>query len=177
MTCRLPRRCLRYHSYRHLARDYRWPRRAAASTSEVGVAAHGPPCTRHMVAPTEPRRWLWGGTNGFRRRRRRCRSKLPREIYIATTGNVATSTIARCSQESDPLVVALREGARPPVWVDPMLDELAASLVVSRSTGAPALWRPFTQTTASLEVQASLADTRSSPRMVQLSFADAKAPG
>jgi hypothetical protein len=58
-----------------------------------------------------------------------------------------------------------------------MRNELAASLVVSRSAGAPALERPSTLTVASLEAQASLADTRSPPRMVQFSFADAEAPG
>jgi hypothetical protein len=71
------------------------------------------------------------------------------------------------------------------VWQQPdiillswtMLDELAASLVVSRSAGAPALGRPSTLTVASLEAQASLVDNCSSPRMVQLSFADAEAPG
>jgi hypothetical protein len=54
------------------------------------------------------------------------------------------------------------QGRWPPVWVNPMLGELAASLVVNRS----ALGRPSTLTTASLEAQASLADTRSPPRMV-----------
>jgi hypothetical protein len=57
-----------------------------------------------------------------------------------------------------------------------MLDELAASLVASWSTSALVLC-PFTLTTATLEAQAALADTRSPPRMVQLSFADAEAPG
>jgi hypothetical protein len=107
-----------------------------------------------------------GGTNGFRRRRRRRRSKLLREIYIAMTCNIATSTAARCFQESDPLAVALCEGARPAVWFDLMLDELAASRVVSGSAGAPALGRPSTPTVASLEVQALMADTHLPPRMV-----------
>ena len=93
-----------------------------------------------------------GGTNGLHQRRQRRQSKLPREINIASTGNVATSTVARCSQESGPLMVALYEGTGPPIWVDPMLDELIASLVVSRSVGAPALGRLSTATAASLEV-------------------------
>jgi len=80
-------------------------------------------------------------------------------------------------KESDPLAVALCEGAGPPIWVDPMLDELAASLVVSRSAGAQAFERPSTLTSASLEVQTFLADTYSPQRMVQLSFANAEAPG
>jgi hypothetical protein len=42
--------------------------------------------------------------------------------------NAATST--------DPLMLALCDGAGPPIWVDPMLDELAASLVASWSMGA-----------------------------------------
>jgi hypothetical protein len=66
---------------------------------------------------------------------------------------------------TDPLALALCEGAGPPVWVDPMLDELAASLVVSWSTGASVL-HPSTPTVASLEAQAALADSRSPPRMV-----------
>ena len=69
-------------SRRHLARDCKWPRRAATMGSEA---------------------------------------------------DVATSTAARCSHESDLLTVVLCEGAGPPVWVDPMLEELAASLVMSRS--------------------------------------------
>jgi hypothetical protein len=73
-------------------------------------------------------------------------------------------------------VVALYEGAGPPIWVNPMLDELVASLVVSRSVGASALGCPSTLTAASMEVQTLVADSRSPPRMVQLSFADAKAP-
>jgi hypothetical protein len=48
-----------------------------------------------------------GGTNVFRRHRRWHRSKLRREINIATTGNVFISAVAHCSQESDPLVMAL----------------------------------------------------------------------
>jgi hypothetical protein len=55
-----------------------------------------------------------GGTNGIRRRRRRCRSKLPREIINAAINNVATSIAARCSHESDPLAVVLCESAGPP---------------------------------------------------------------
>ena len=53
-----------------------------------------------------------------------------------------------------------------------VVDELAASLVVSRSVGALALGSPSTPTVASLEVQASLVDTHLPPRMVQLGFAD-----
>jgi hypothetical protein len=98
-----------------------------------------------------------GGANGIRRRRWRCRSKLPREINIAVTldyaDNAATSV--------DPLALVLRECAGPPVWIDPMLDEIAASLVASQSTSAPVLC-PSTP----LEAQAALADTRSPPCLV-----------
>jgi hypothetical protein len=115
--------------------------------------AHNPPYTRHT--------WLRrshagtvGGANCIRRGRRWRRNKLPREINIATTpdytNNATTSTAAHCSPELAPLAVALGEGAGPHIWVDPMLDKLAASLVTSRSMGAPVL-RPSTLTTATLE--------------------------
>jgi hypothetical protein len=91
-----------------------------------------------------------------------------REINIVVTPDYADNA----ATSADPLALALREGARPPVWIDPMLDEIAAFLVASRSTGTPVL-RPSTP----LEALAALADTRSPPRLVQLSFADAKAPG
>ena len=58
-----------------------------------------------------------------------------------------------------------------------VVDELATSLVVSQSVGAPALGSPSTLIAASLEVQASLADTHSPPWMVQLNFTDAEARG
>lgn len=35
-TCRLPQRCLHCHSFRHLARDYKRPRHAAASAAKGG---------------------------------------------------------------------------------------------------------------------------------------------
>jgi hypothetical protein len=131
------------------------------------VAARSPPCTCHMVARTELRRWLWGY--------QRLPLLTPEQAAEGDQlcRSVFTSTATRCSQESD--LLALWEDARPPIWVDPMLDELAASLVVSRSAGTPALGRPSTPTAASLEVQALMADTCSPPRMIQLSFADAKA--
>jgi hypothetical protein len=66
--------------------------------------------------------------------------------------------------------------ARGPIWVDPMLDELNASLVVSWPTGA-SMRRPSPPTAASLEAQATLADTRSPSRMVQLNFADGEELG
>jgi hypothetical protein len=89
------------------------------------------------------------------------------------TDNIAASAATRCSHESDPLVVALCEATGPPIWVNLMLGELAASLVVSQSEGAPTLGRPLTPTVASLEAQSSLADTRSPPWMVQLNCVDA----
>ena len=49
--------------------------------------------------------------------------------------DATASTVARCFLEPDPLVEALCEGTGPPAWVasvDPMLDELAASLIASR---------------------------------------------
>jgi hypothetical protein len=93
---------------------------------------------------------------------------MPREINIVVTPDFADNT----ATSTDPLVLALCEDAGPPIWVDPMLDELAASLVASRSTGVPVL-----RHSTPLEAQAALADTCSPQRMVQLSFADAETPG
>ena len=90
----------------------------------------------------------------------------------ATFGFAASSIVACCPQEPDPLDVALCEGIGPPTWVDPMLDKLDASLqlaalfIVNRSVGASALGRPSTPPVALLGVQALLVDVRSSIPMV-----------
>ncbi|RLN12570.1 rho GTPase-activating protein REN1-like [Panicum miliaceum] len=55
------------------------------------------------------------------------------------------------SPAPDPLVLELRAGEEPSAWVDPMLEELATSLVLT--AGAPAV--------TSHGVEASLVDTRS----------------
>ena len=63
-----------------------------------------------------------------------------------------TSTASRCFLEPNPLVEALCESAGPLAWfvsIDLMLDELAASLVMSRPAVTP----------APQEVQALLVDT------------------
>jgi hypothetical protein len=76
--------------------------------------------------------------------------------------DATASTAARYFLEPDPLAEALCEGARPLAWVfsiDPMLDELAASLVASRQAVTPAPGCLQAATTASQEVQASLVDT------------------
>jgi hypothetical protein len=67
--------------------------------------------------------------------------------------DATTLTASCCFLEPDSLVKALCEGAGPPAWVisvDPMLDELPASLVASRPAATP----------LPQEVQASLVDTR-----------------
>jgi hypothetical protein len=116
-----------------------------------------PPGTRLAVVRTEPRGWLWGGTNSSRLRRRRQQwSKLPEEIDVAVMGNIASSSVTCCPQELDPLVLALCEGTKPPVWVDLMFDELAASLqldaplIVSHSVDASVLGHPSTPLAAPL---------------------------
>jgi hypothetical protein len=97
----------------------------------------------------------------------RRRSKLLEEINIVVMGNVASSPVTCCPQEPDPLVLALCEGTKPPVWVDPMFNELAASLqlaaplIVSHSVDASVLGRPSTPPAAPFGAQALLADTRS----------------
>jgi hypothetical protein len=76
-----------------------------------------------------------GAANVICHRRRRRRIKPPREIDIAVTPNY----VDNAATASDLLVLAPCESAEPPAWVDPMLDEFAASLVASRSTGVPVL--------------------------------------
>jgi len=135
-----------------------------------------------------------GGVGRRRRRRRqRARSKdsgsgAPADQASLPPTTTAfdfahSSTIACCPLELDPLDVVLCEGTGTPTWVDPMLDELDASLqlaaspVVNRSVGALALERPSTMPAASLGVQALLVGARSPLTMVPLSFADAEASG
>jgi hypothetical protein len=60
---------------------------------------------------------------------------------------MTTDCADNAATSADPLAVSLCEDSGPPVWVDPMLDELAASLVASRSTSAPVL-RPSTDVQA-----------------------------
>jgi hypothetical protein len=48
----------------------------------------------------------------------------------------AAAAAARCFPEPDPLALELCACEGPPAWVDTMLKELAASLVVSPSVGA-----------------------------------------
>jgi hypothetical protein len=151
---------------------------------EAGGGGSGPPSHAPCGGSDRAARVAVGGTNGSRlRRRQRRRSKLPEEIDIAVMGNVASSSVTCCPQEPDPLVLALCEGTKPPVWVDPMFDELTASLqlaallIVSHSVDASVLGRPSTPPAAPLRAQALLADTCLPPRMVQISFADAEASG
>ena len=82
----------------------------------------------------------------------------------APTDYATASTAARGFLEPDPLAEALCEGAWPPVWlvsVDPMLDELAASLVASRPAVTPAPGCLHATATVSQVVQASVVDTNS----------------
>jgi hypothetical protein len=61
-------------------------------------------------------------------------------VPVDYVDNTAASTVARCFLKPDPLAMALCEGTGPPAWVtsiDPMLDELVASLVVSRPAVTP----------------------------------------
>jgi hypothetical protein len=56
--------------------------------------------------------------------------------YADTTGSFAAM---HCSSEPDPLVLELCMSVGPPMWVDPMLEELGTLLDVSqpkRSTNA-----------------------------------------
>lgn len=48
-----------------------------------------------------------------------------------------SAAAARCFPKPDPLALELCACAGPPAWVDPTLEELTASLVVTPLTGAP----------------------------------------
>jgi hypothetical protein len=74
--------------------------------------------------------------------------------YAATSA----AAVARCFPRPDPPVVELCACEGPLAWVDPMLEKLAASLVVSPSAGAPASGCSTVPAAAS-GVDASLADT------------------
>jgi hypothetical protein len=76
------------------------------------------------------------------------------------TNNVATAAAARCFPELDPLVLELRASMETPAWVELMLEEPAASLVVSLA-GAPAPGSPPVSAVASQDADASRVDTRS----------------
>jgi hypothetical protein len=51
--------------------------------------------------------------------------------------SAAAAAAARCFPKPDPLALELCACAGPPAWVDPTLEELTASLVVTPLTGAP----------------------------------------
>jgi hypothetical protein len=83
-------------------------------------------------------------------------------------GNATTYAVARCFPEPDPLLLELCVCTRPLAWVDPMLEEPVASLVVSRPVGAPTpRCHPPAPTTASQEVEASQVDTHSTEKAAQ----------
>lgn len=71
----------------------------------------------------------------------------------APADNAATYVVAHYFP--DPLVWELCASTGPPVWVEPMLEELVASLIVSRPAGAPSLAPMVT----SQDVEASPVDT------------------
>jgi hypothetical protein len=78
--------------------------------------------------------------------------------------NAATSAITLNFPELDPLVSAMCASTGPPAWVisvDPMLEELAASLIMSWPARTPTLGCLPTQAVASQEVEAPLVNTLS----------------
>jgi len=88
-------------------------------------------------------------TSGGQRHQRRRR--LGRLAPAAPTApGEASTAAAACFPEPDPLVLEPCAGAGPPAWVDPMLEELTASLVVSRPAGPTTPWCPTTPAGASL---------------------------
>ena len=73
------------------------------------------------------------------------------------TDNIAA---ADHSSVTDPLVLELCASVGPQAWVDPMLEKIAASLVLT--AGAQATWCSPPPLVASQEMEALLVDTRSS---------------
>ena len=105
-----------------------------------------------------------GGAGGRRRQHRRRKTK-PKAIGTGAPADHAdrapTSTAALSFPEPDPVALALCVSAGPPALVisfDPMLEELAASLVVSRPMRA-ATPECLPATTAPQEVEAPVLDT------------------
>ena len=110
---------------------------------------------------------------GFRRRRRRRRSLLAGDVSMGASADFSdctdNATTAYISPMPDPLELELCAGEGPPAWVDPMLEELVASLATT--AGAPTVECSPPLPVASHGVDASLGDTHSS-----VMFPDASSP-
>ena len=154
--------CTATASICHLARDRKQPKSAMAMTrggdrlrhSTLGsrptahqTAPHGtPPASFGATLVGDESNWFGcglagavGGAAGIRRQRRhrrRRQSKAARDIDKKAdyTDNADTSA-AHCFPELDPLVLKYASVGAP-AWVDPMLEELAASLATCRPMGA-----------------------------------------
>ena len=83
-----------------------------------------------------------------RHQRRRRLGRLARAA--PTAPGEASTAAAACFPEPDPLVLEPCAGAGPPAWVDPMLEELTASLVATRPAGPTTPCCPTTPAGASL---------------------------
>ena len=104
------------------------------------------------------------GAGRIRRRRRRCRCMPAGDVSMGApadfSDNTDSATTAYLSPMPDPLELELCAGEGPPVWVDPMLEELVVSLVLT--AGPPAVeCSPPPLPVASHGVDASLGDTHS----------------
>jgi hypothetical protein len=114
-----------------------------------------------------------GAADGNHRHRRRCqlpKGELVTDISMgapADTNDTSPSTATLRFLETDPLAEMLCVRAGPPTWlilVDPMLDELASSLIVSQPAVTLAPGCLHAAASVPQEGQASLVDT-SSPVM------------
>ena len=76
-------------------------------------------------------------------------------VSINHDDSAATSAAAHCFPEPDLLVLELWASMRPPAYVDPMLEEFTASLIVCRPAGPGC---PPAKTVASQEDEASLVE-------------------
>jgi hypothetical protein len=65
------------------------------------------------------------------------------------TNNATISAVVHCFPKPDPLLLELCASAGPPTWVDPVLEEIVVSLVVSQPAGAPVTGGSLALATAS----------------------------
>jgi len=79
---------------------------------------------------------------------------------IGCTEKASTVAAALCFFEPDPLVLELCACSGSPTWVDPMLEELATSLIVNL-VGVPAPGCPPTSAVSSQDADTSRVETGS----------------
>ncbi|KAG2550489.1 hypothetical protein PVAP13_9KG339200 [Panicum virgatum] len=163
-TCRLPWRCLRCRGFGHLAKKCKrlrsGRREAICHVALFASSTLRPPNTR-----PEPIRWSRVGPCGVPRRELVfgddagdagvCRVDVSMGAPAGFFDNTTTAYLSPCLIHWSWSCA----GEGPPAWVDPMLEELVASLALT--VGAPAVECSPPPPVASHGVDASLGDTHS----------------